>query len=93
MEEWRKIPISRGQYEVSNMGRVRNAHTKHLLSIKQNKNGTPIIHLNGYMKGRSYTIGQLVAMTFMPDEKGRVMHKSKDITDNRVTNLYVVERE
>ena len=82
------MPKSRGQYEVSTLGRVRNAHTGRILKQFRFRNGSYGVQLGGYLN-RSYTIGQLVAMTYYPDRQGRACHRNGDIKDNRVENIEV----
>lgn len=87
-EEWRPIPKSKGQYEMSTLGRVRNVQTGRILKQFRFSNGSYGVQLAGYLH-RTYTVGQLVAMTFYPGEEGRACHKNGDIKDNRVTNIEV----
>lgn len=88
MEEWREVPGSRGQYEVSSKGRVRNTKTMRILKQFLFKNGSYGVQLAGYLQ-RTYTIGQLIAMAFYPDEKGRACHRNGNVKDNRVSNIEV----
>lgn len=87
-EEWRQVPGSRGQYEASSLGRIRNARTKRILKPFKFWNGSLGVSLYGYLN-RTYTVGQLVAMAFYPDEKGRAHHKNGIVTDNRAENIEV----
>ena len=91
-EVWRTIPKSKGQYEVSTLGRVRNRHTGRILKQFRFKNGSFGVQLGGYLS-RTYTVGQLVAMTFYPDLHGRACHRNGNIADNRVENIEVVSYE
>lgn len=87
-EEWRAIPESRGQYEVSTLGRVRNAWTLRVLKQFRFHNGSYGVQLSGYMH-RTFTVSQLVAMAYYPDKIGRACHKNGDVRDNRVKNIEV----
>lgn len=88
MEEWRVVPKSRGQYEVSTLGRVRNANTGRILKQFRFKNGSYGVQLGGYLC-RTYTIGQLMAMAYYPDRQGRACHRNGNVQDNRVENIEV----
>lgn len=88
-EEWRLIPKSKGQYEVSSSGKVRNAQTGRVLKQFQFQNGSYGVTLGGYLN-RTFTTGQLVAMAFFPDEIGWARHKNGDVKDNRVENIEVI---
>jgi hypothetical protein len=88
MEKWRVVPKSKGQYEISTLGRVRNAYTGRILKQFKFRNGSYGVQLAGYL-GRTYTIGQLMATTFYPDESGRACHINGDVKDNRVENIEV----
>lgn len=93
MEEWRTIRQSRGQYEVSNKGRVRNKRTGRFLAIKESR-GVRRITLHGYMGGVSYTVGRLMAMAFRPDIKELEYVRHKDKTKGDVLeNLIIMEKE
>ena len=88
MEEWKVIPKSRGQYEISTLGRVRNSYTGRILRQFRFKNGSYGVQLGGYLC-RSFTIGQLIAATYYPDRQGRACHRNGDVRDNRVENIEV----
>ena len=87
-EEWKLIPKSRGQYEASTLGRIRNAHTKRILRQFQFRNGSYGVNLAGYLN-RTYTVSQLMGATFYPDRQGRACHKNGNVRDNRVENIEV----
>lgn len=89
-EEWKTIPGSRGQYEISTLGRVRNAHRGNVMKQFRFWNGSFGITLGGYLQ-RTYTISQLMGMTFYPDEIGRAYHINGIVTDNRLENIEVRE--
>lgn len=88
--EWRDIPGSRGQYEISNTGIVRNKRTQRILKGFVWKSGLKGINLGGHLR-KTYAVGRLVAMAFLgASEKDVVRHKG-DIHDNSPENLYVEE--
>lgn len=86
IEHWK--PINE-KYEVSDLGRVRNAKTGHVI--------TDIDHGNGYRyvtfvvdgKHRNYYVHRLVAEAFLPRSAGRdyVDHLNFNRADNRAENL------
>lgn len=99
--EWRPIEVSRGKYEVSNLGEVRRAKTGRLLSpgVRHPKGRT-----GGYFFVNLYTddgvrcvaVHQLVAQAFIPRVCGKtcVDHIDGDSRNNIVTNLrWVTHKE
>lgn len=80
-ETWVSIDGSRGQYEVSNFGRVRNAWTGRILKQAGKR---PKVCLAGYI-GKTCEVCKLVANAFLGE--GRVFHKDKNQSNNRVENL------
>lgn len=87
MEEWRPVKRTMGYYEVSNLGRVRNARTKRIRKLHPNRNGTKIIRLAGYQK-KTYSVARLVAEAFI-NENIRFVRHINDISDDRPENLRV----
>ena len=85
MEEiWKKIDGSKGQYEVSNMGRVRNARTGRVLKQAGRR---PVVCLAGYIN-KTCQVSSLVSKAFLGD--GRIRHKDGDPKNNRADNLEIV---
>lgn len=70
-----------GQYEVSDLGRVRNAWTGRILKQAGKR---PKVCLAGYI-GKTCEVSKLVANAFLGS--GRVFHKDRDQKNNRVENL------
>lgn len=101
-EEWRTVVGYEGQYDVSNLGRVRRALETRSLSV-----GRPLIQsksTRGYLtvglylnrKQRSHTVHSLVAAAFIgPRPADHVInHINADKTCNSATNLeYVTQAE
>lgn len=88
---WKQIVLQgiETNYEVSNMGEVKNTKTKKTLkgSIKANGYKEFQLSVNGE---RKYLMGhRLVALMFIPnpDNKEQVNHINGDKLDNRVENL------
>lgn len=101
-EEWRDIPGFIGEYQISNLGRVKSLqreifrpgdHKPLFISekiLKPAKNG--IVNLR---KGPGYSVGRLVLQIFKPEEYNPnlcVIHKDGDLTNNRLDNLFTGTR-
>lgn len=102
MEEiWKTIPILQGDYEASNLGRIRST-----FKVIYKSDGTTYTRISkilkpalsgGYFKVgvsmdkklKSYPVHRLVAFAFIdnPENKATVNHKNGIKTDNNVNNL------
>jgi hypothetical protein len=93
MEEWKLI--NGYDYSVSSLGRIRNNRTGRILKGVPNTFGYLQVFL--YKNGRSkrFTVHQLVASYFLPDQMGKeINHINEDKLDNRVENLeYITHKE
>lgn len=82
-EIWLPIAGSKGQYEVSNLGRVRNAKTGRILKQSSKR---PKVCLAGYI-GKTCEVSKLVANAFLGE--GRLSHRDGNQENNRADNLEV----
>jgi hypothetical protein len=104
-EIWKDIPDYENAYQVSDMGRIRSltkqVKTKgennyrtvkgQIRKIFPNKSGYMTVVLSKSNKLRTFTVHQLVAMTFFPDFiKGtQINHIDGDPANNSLSNLEV----
>lgn len=90
MEEWRKIK-EYPQYEVSNMGNVRNANTGIILKPQKIGSKRTYYKVNLYSNGIKINkyIHRLVAEAFIPnpENKPEINHINTNGFDNKVENL------
>ena len=96
-EIWKEIKGFEGEYEVSNLGRIRSMdrmingrfYKSKIRSIKITPNVYPKICLCSINGDRTARIHRLVAENFIPnpDNKKEVNHIDGDKTNNRVDNL------
>lgn len=87
-EQWKLIE-DYPNYEVSNMGRVRNTKTGRILRLVVNEWGYLHVTLCKDGKMKRFLVHRLVATTFIqnPENKSQVNHINGIKTDNRVENL------
>jgi hypothetical protein len=98
-EIWKQIIVDEiaTDYEISNLGRVRNIRTGRMLKLVRNESG--FLKVNAMYLGRNKQhiraqlyIHRLVAEYFIPNNapasKKYVLHKNHNYDDNRVENLY-----
>jgi hypothetical protein len=91
MEVWRPI-LEYENYEVSNMGKVKNVKTDKTLTAMDCRGYSQV---GLYNKGRKYfLVHRLVLQSFLPndDDKLECNHKNHIKTDNRLENLEWVSK-
>lgn len=98
MEEWKQYRDT--NYEVSNLGNIRNKETKKMKKQFQKNNGklkNDYMRVSMYIEGKDRTISvhRIVAECFLPnfDEKLEVNHKNSIRYDNRACNLEMTTKE
>lgn len=85
-EEWKGIKDYEN-YEVSNLGNIRNKKTGRILK-SYNKGGYVVVGLSK-TKGKNFQVHRLVCQAFIPnpENKPQVNHKDKNGLNNNVENL------
>lgn len=90
-EIWKKIEVT-PEYEISNLGRVRNKNTKYILRPLKDKDGylRLLLRNKGYNKVNTIIIHQWVARCFLKKKAKKelvVNHINEIKQDNRFNNL------
>ena len=87
-EMWRSVDGFLN-YQISNIGNVRNANTGRILKPRENRYGYLIVDIRADDKPRTCTIHRLVAKSFIPntDNKAQVDHIDNNKLNNCVNNL------
>jgi hypothetical protein len=84
-EEW--VPVEDfDRYEVSNAGRVRNAHTFRIMTGTPNTQGIPNVILTQGTRHYRRAIAPLVARTFLPEHEERHYNTPINLDGNRFNN-------
>lgn len=88
-EHWKPIVRFESKYEVSDLGRIRNAETKYVLKPFFNNCGYLIAQVAINRTKHVATVSSLVAEAFLgPRPPGmQIEHLNQDKTDNRLVNL------
>ncbi len=87
IEEWREFQ-KYNNYEVSNLGKVRNKKTGRILKSACN-GGYLSVGLSRNGKSKTFRVHQLVGLCFIenPENKPQINHIDKDGTNNKYNNL------
>ena len=90
-EKWKRVILNniKTNYDISNLGRLRNHDTKKILKLKYEKSG--YVRYGISINGKKYfrNIHQLVATAFIPNPKNKpvVNHKDGNKSNNNLKNL------
>ncbi len=76
-------------YQISNMGNVKNIKKNTIKKSYMNRYGYPIVNLYKHGINRKYTIYSLVTKVFLPrpSVKYMIQYKDGDRTNNKINNL------
>lgn len=87
-EQWKDIE-NYPNYQVSNLGNIRNRLTGKFKKPSMSKDGYLVVHLWKKDKMKTFKIHRLVATTFIPNSENKrtVNHINGCKTDNYVSNL------
>jgi len=87
-EQWKAIEGFES-YEVSDLGRVRNAETGCIRKLHKNRYGYMVVALWNREKAKSQQVHQLVARAFVGNKGNytEVNHIDEDKTNNKASNL------
>lgn len=95
-EEWRDLPELQGEYQVSNLGRVKRVKgAERLVKLTTQRNGYVYVTLWLDKTNKCFKTSRLVAKAFIPnpDNLPEVDHLNADKQNNTVSNLEWVTRE
>lgn len=93
-EQWKDVVGFEGKYQVSDLGRVRNARL-HVLKPQLVNSGYLVVHLYGEAGRRNQLVHRLVAGAFCPNPLAHpeVNHKDTDKAHNCADNLEWMTRQ
>lgn len=91
-EIWKDIPGYFGNYQASNLGRIRRMPRGNILSFYKTNSGYLRASLYWFGKKFRHGVHQLIAITFIGEIKSGMTpnHKNGDKQDNRACNLEIV---
>lgn len=92
-EIWKRIPLAGGNYEASNLGRVRSFHRSSVGTVLRptlGPNGSYTVSLSEAGFKYSTAVARAVALAFLgdpPDAAMDAQHISTDIADDSLKNI------
>ena len=93
-EVWKKIRID-SKYEVSSLGRVRNTHTGHFVTLYGRKCKSKFCTLSENSATHTYSVARLMVMAFYPEkaskQKYKVCFKDGEYENLTLDNLEIKE--
>lgn len=95
-EEWRDLPELQGEYQVSNLGRVKRVKgAERLVKLTTQRNGYVYVTLSFANTSKCFKTSRLVAKAFIPNPNNyeEVDHLNADKQNNSVSNLEWVTGE
>lgn len=85
-EEWKTVELF-NNYEVSNLGNVRNKQTLKIMKQCFDKDGYKLVNLSNKGKTKLFRVHRLVLSTFTKDSNKQVNHINENKQDNKLINL------
>lgn len=100
MEVWKKVNSIEGfeeygNYEVSNLGKIRNCISNKILKPRVLKSGYLLVCLSTNGKAKNFYLHRLIALAFLPNPNNftDVDHINSDKTNNAIDNLQWLSHE
>jgi hypothetical protein len=92
MEEW-KILKECDNYEISNLGNIRNIKTRRILKQSDDKDGYKIISLSKNNKKYNFRVHRLIALSFIENKENKPLldHIDRNRQNNKIDNLRWVD--
>ena len=85
-ETWKTVGTFEN-YEVSNLGNVRNKNTLKVMKQCNDKDGYKLVNLSNKGKTKLFRVHRLVLSTFTKDSSKQVNHINENKQDNNLENL------
>ena len=91
IEQWETVAECNGEYQVSNLGRVKSLKQgkERILNNCLSTTGYLVVGIHKKGKRKNWPIHKLVALSFLPnaDKKPQINHKDGNKTNNNINNL------